>query len=248
MRLSLLSFNIHKGFNWSNQRLVIRQVRDAIRRVDADIVLLQEVVGHHSVRARELEGEWPKQSQFEFLADAVWKHYAYAQNAVYPDGHHGNAILSKYPIIWWENQDISTNELENRGCLHCQIQLGDGRTPLHVICLHLNMMPMGRKIQYEKIRERIERVVPKEQQLIVAGDFNDWDRTAGHVLESQLHMNEAFKSQLGYYAKTFPAYFPLLCLDRIYLRNITVLKSECHQSSFWRTISDHTALSVTVDL
>ncbi len=38
-------------------------------------------------------------SQFAFLADEIWPHFAYGKNAIYSAGHHGNAILSKHPIL-----------------------------------------------------------------------------------------------------------------------------------------------------
>jgi endonuclease/exonuclease/phosphatase family metal-dependent hydrolase len=28
----------------------------------------------------------------------MWSDYAYGRNAVYPEGHHGNAVLSRFPL------------------------------------------------------------------------------------------------------------------------------------------------------
>jgi len=36
--------------------------------------------------------------QHEFLAHESWLHHAYGKNSVYDSGHHGNAILSRYPF------------------------------------------------------------------------------------------------------------------------------------------------------
>ena len=76
--------------------------------------------------------------------------------------------------------------------------------------------------------------------LIIAGDFNDWNQKSSQVFEEELGMQEAFKSVHGRFAKTFPAGFPMLCLDRIYIRNLEVIKSHIierpeHQNHF----SDH---------
>ena len=77
---------------------MLHRLRDAIRSVDADIIFLQEVVGQNSARAKR-HPTWPDQAQHEFLADSVWRYFAYGKNAFYPDGHHGNAIISKFPIL-----------------------------------------------------------------------------------------------------------------------------------------------------
>ena len=43
---------------------------------------------------------------------------AYGMNAVYPHGHHGNAILSRWTIDQFTNHDVSDHALEKRGLLH----------------------------------------------------------------------------------------------------------------------------------
>ncbi len=40
---------------------------------------------------------------------------------VYPEGHHGNAVLSRFPIEYYENRDISVGNGEKRGLLYCRI-------------------------------------------------------------------------------------------------------------------------------
>src|SRR5687767_3184071 len=112
----VLSYNIHKGFSM-DRRLVLSAIKEAIQSTKAEIVFLQEVIGEHSKHAKRVS-DWPEDSHFEFLADSIWEHFAYGKNAVYTEGHHGNAILSRRPITFWENIDISNNRLERRGLLH----------------------------------------------------------------------------------------------------------------------------------
>src|SRR3989338_3836062 len=112
--LRVLSYNIHKGFSAGSRRFLLDAMREAIEIVHADIVLLQEVQGEHTGHLSRIPA-YPSAAQFEFLADRLWPHYAYGKNAVYQHGHHGNAILSKYPILFHENIDVSTNRLESRG-------------------------------------------------------------------------------------------------------------------------------------
>lgn len=59
---------------------------------------------------------WPDTTHYEFLADTMWSDYAYGRNAVYPEGHHGNAVLSRFPIEYYENRDISVGNGENAAC------------------------------------------------------------------------------------------------------------------------------------
>src|SRR5215210_5766860 len=117
--LRVVTLNIHKGLSFFNRRMVIHELREGLKKIDADIVFLQEVQGLHSRNALRF-GSWPKDSQHEFLAGDVWQH-AYGQNAVYEHGHHGNAILSRYPIVSWDNHDVSNHRYEKRGLLHCRI-------------------------------------------------------------------------------------------------------------------------------
>ena len=121
-QLRIATFNIHKGVTSFNARLVLHEQRDLIRHLQADIVFLQEVLGAHSTHKRRFK-LWPTQSQHEFLADSIWHDFAYGKNAVYPAGHHGNALLSKFPIVKWENIDISAHSSEQRGLLHCELSI-----------------------------------------------------------------------------------------------------------------------------
>src|SRR5665213_3483852 len=111
LKLKVLTYNIHKGFSAGNSEYVLEQMREAIRSVNADLVFLQEILGEHKKHQKRISN-WPEDSQFEFLANAVWPHHAYGKNAIYTQGHHGNAVLSKFPIAHWENLDVSSNRLE----------------------------------------------------------------------------------------------------------------------------------------
>ena len=106
--LHIATYNIHKGFSFFNQRIVLHEMRDKLRALGTDIIFLQEVVGAHHKHAIRFSN-WPSNPQYEFLADSVWQDFAYGKNAVYAEGHHGNAILSRFPIIRWENIDISAH-------------------------------------------------------------------------------------------------------------------------------------------
>ena len=102
--LSVATWNIHKGFSQFNRRMMVHELRDRLRELSSDIVFLQEVQGLHLGHA-ERHADWPMQPQHEFLAADVWHNHAYGRNMVYDHGRHGNAILSRHPILHEHNQD-----------------------------------------------------------------------------------------------------------------------------------------------
>lgn len=244
--LHVLTYNIHKGFPQFNRRVSLHELRDRLQSVEPDLVFLQEVVGFHA-RHAERHAEWPTSPQYEFLADQVWHDFAYGRNAVVDDAHHGNAILSKFPIMRWDNEDVSANQLERRGLLHCEIDIPGWDQRLHAINVHLGLLRIWRDRQLLALVSRIERLVPHDAPLIVAGDFNDW-RQRGHALLEACGLHEAFQSAHGRVAATFPARWPLLSVDRIYLRNATAHQPRVLSARPWSHLSDHAPLLAGIKL
>ncbi|HSI22188.1 MAG TPA: endonuclease/exonuclease/phosphatase family protein [Methylophilaceae bacterium] len=244
-QLRIATFNIHKGVTSFNARLVLHEQRELIRHLQADIVFLQEVLGAHTQHKRRFK-LWPTESQHEFLADSIWNDYAYGKNAVYPAGHHGNALLSKFPITKWENINISAHSTEQRGMLHCEVRIPGWDQDLHCICVHLGLFARWRRKQLFWLRTRIESVVPPNAPLIIAGDFNDWRMKAGQTLADSLHLREVFEHGYGKPARSFPSVFPLLRLDRIYVRGFHVHNAQVHGGAAFARVSDHAALSATL--
>lgn len=239
--LRVLSYNIHKGFSSRNSAFVLREIKEAIREVQADLVFLQEVLGHHDEHARTFP-ELADVSQFEFLADEIWPHFAYGRNAVYDAGHHGNAILSKYPIKAWSNLDISTNRFEQRGLLHAVVQPPTA-PPVHCLCVHFGLFQRGRVQQVAQLAKRIDAEVRSDEPLVVAGDFNDWSERATQVLASEAGLQEAFHHRDGTHGRTFPSFFPFLSLDRVYFRGLTLLEAQVLSGEPWHRLSDHSPIS-----
>lgn len=242
MDIKILTLNTHKGFSWLNRRFVLPQLRDAIRAIDADLVFLQEVVGENSLK-KERHDQWPDSSQYEYLADSIWSDYAYGKNAVYSAGHHGNAILSKFEIHRSEKIDISTNKLEQRGILHCTIDLPRQNTILHCICVHLGLFPRSRKKQYAMIRQYLREKCRSDEPVIIAGDFNEWNRAKLIRFEQDSALVNAQLSCRGTMRKTFPSWYPILALDSICLRGLHPLATDVLHDKTWSRLSDHAPLA-----
>ena len=245
--LRVATYNIHKGFSILNRRLVIHELRESLRALGTDLVFLQEVHGANERHAARFEN-WPAAPQYEFLADTVWSEYAYGRNAVYDEGHHGNAILSRFPIARWDNEDVSSHGYESRGLLHCEIHPPGWPEALHCVCVHLGLWGRHRGQQIEKLRRRIERLVPPTAPLVVAGDFNDWRRRVTHQLAHPLNLHEVFEVTKGRPARSFPAALPVMSLDRIYVRGLKVEDAHVHHGPVWARISDHAVLTTTLTL
>lgn len=234
--IRILTLNAHQGFTSHKRPDVLLRMRDALRAADADMVFLQEI--------GLADGATVPTHQYEILAEGVWPQHAYGRNAVSTSGHHGNALLSKYPITDWSNVDASVTGAEPRGLLHCQLAVPCLSQPLQAVCLHFGLIEPHRQRQLDGLLALIA-TLPADAPLVVAGDFNDW-RSLGHRrLQRHGALQEVHAGAAGRPARTFPARLPLLRLDRIYVRHLQhrplPLPRRC-----WSTLSDHVPIGAEV--
>ena len=244
-KLRVVTLNIHKGLSQFNRRMVIHELRDGLSSLDPHLVFLQEVQGLNQRFALRYAA-CPPEPQHEFLAGERWQH-VYGVNAVYDHGHHGNAILSRYPFVSFENQDVSDHRFERRGLLHTVVTVPGWRRNLHCVCVHLSLHERGRSRQLEAISGRLEELASRDLPIIVAGDFNDWRHRASAILERRLGMTEVSVAHHGRAVATYPSVLPLLRLDRIYVRGFKVAASQVHRGKPWSLLSDHLAVSAELE-
>lgn len=233
--LRIATYNIHKGVQGLGpaQRLEIHNLAHAVEQLDADIVCLQEVRAHHRKLARRFE-HWPAQGQADFLQPEGYE-AVYRTNALTRHGEHGNALLSRWPVITTGHQDVSDHRFEQRGLLHVQVAV-DG-VPVHVVVVHLGLLAASRERQIARLGQYLAREVPADQRLVVAGDFNDWGE--------RLHQPMAaldLRTFEGIRLATFPSRLPMLHLDRIYVRGLTPLHAQVPHGRAWARMSDHLPL------
>lgn len=232
MNLQILSYNIHKGIGWSITPTTIYHIQSQIQETHSDIIFLQEVRG----------------IQCDLLRSELSPHVAYGKNAIYKRGHHGNAILSKFPIIFSENINLSMHRFEHRGVLHSIIKPDEKNQPIHLLCTHLGLFSKDRRKQLDIIVKYINNNIPENQPIILGGDFNDWTGYATEPLIHNLEFQEAFLNIHSSYAKTFPAWVPILKLDRMYFRGFSVNYANRLIHKPWRYLSDHIAIEVSLNL
>ncbi len=239
--LHVTTYNIHKGFSQFNRKMMVHELRERLRHLNPDIVFLQEVQGLHIGHA-ETHENWPAEAQHEFLAEDIWQASAYGRNMIYDHGHHGNAILSRFPILHSHNQDVTHLKFEKRGLLHCRIDLPNGPAA-HCVCVHLSLFGYSRRKQMGALAKYLEDMAEPDAPLIIAGDFNDWHNRANVQLAQRLGLSEVFSHGAGRPVCSFPAARPMFRLDRIYVRGFGVERTEVHFGEPWSAISDHAALS-----
>jgi endonuclease/exonuclease/phosphatase family metal-dependent hydrolase len=243
----VMTVNIHKGFTFFNRKFMLHELREAVRSVASDVVFLQEVQGTHAMHSVR-HTNWPAAPHSEFLADAIWPQFAYGRNAIYPHGDHGNALLSKFPIVHYQNRDVSVSGPEKRGLLHCVLRVPQRPVDVHAICVHLGLKQSHRDAQLERLCHVVRTEVPRDAPLVVAGDFNDWRRRAHRVLDRCAGLREVFMQADGRPAKTYPARWPMLALDRIYVRNAVVHAPVVLPRHPWSHLSDHAPLAAEIEL
>ena len=263
MKLRIATWNIHKGISTVGTRPRVHGIKQAITAMTPDILFLQEVQGRHDLLALRHAGKWPAQAQHEFLAGDT-HHSAYGMNAVYDHGHHGNALLSRFPIESSFNHDVSDHAFESRGILHCVLPIAE--VSIHCYVVHLGLFAGSRLRQTEALIQAVASTAPADSPVLIAGDFNDWTNSLSKTLSDRLHVREVFDQRLssrsfGSYlrrlsgrgpkkapARTFPAAMPVLQLDRIYVRGFDIHSAQVFYGASWARLSDHAPLVAELSL
>ena len=243
--IKVVTYNIHKGMSPLNRHVRLYSIAIALQQLDADVIFLQEVQGSHQQRSKKFL-QFPEKGQHDFLAQALALNSTYGKNALYPHKHHGNAILSRFPLGTNHNLNISVNAHENRGILHCSFKPYPWPVKVVGLCAHLNLLHHDRMKQYQKLIRYVEENIDSGLPLILAGDFNDWHNKASEVLYKELGLEEVFIHKFSSPAKSFPAKMPILSLDRIYVRHLIPLQADVHADIPWNNLSDHLPLSASL--
>lgn len=243
--LVVTTLNMHKGMSPLNRAVKLSHIASELKNLSPDLLMLQEVQGKNGQRAQR-HIDWMHEPQHQYLARSLSHRSVYGLNASYDHGHHGNAVLSRFPLQSWRNMDISVNRFESRGILTCKIQPPGWPKPVVALCGHFNLLGHDRRKQYKALASYIAKELPSDVPLILAGDFNDWRREANDYMAGELGLQDVFQSLYGHPALSFPARLPLLALDRIYVRGLQPIQATVNHEGQWRSLSDHLPLTTAV--
>lgn len=234
-KLRVVSWNIHKGVRGMGlgRSLQIHNIAYALEGIGADLICLQEVRSFNHREAKRF-AHWPDTQQADYLAPPGF-HAIYRSNAITKDGEHGNALLSRWPVLDVRHEDMSDHRFEQRGLLHAQVAAPEGK--LHVLVLHLGLIGGSRVRQLAQTRDYLARHVPADESVVIAGDFNCVQLARNWALEA---LDVCVKKHAP--PATFPARLPLRQFDHIFARGLQTQSLQAPRGKAWLQMSDHLPL------
>jgi endonuclease/exonuclease/phosphatase family metal-dependent hydrolase len=213
-QIRVVTYNIHKC-RGLDRRISPSRIAEVLRKLNADCIALQEVVR---------TGGSDEGDQAQFIAESL-KEYdvVFGPNRPLGKGDYGNATLSRLPVQYSENYNLTCAKLEPRGCLRTDLLLPNGGL-LHFFNVHLGTGFTERRLQGAKLlSESLLRNAAHTGPRLIVGDFNEWSR--GLTSKS---MAQEFRSvdprEHQRRAKTYPGVLPMLHLDHIYYDHALELK------------------------
>lgn len=227
-RLRVASYNIHQCVGMDGRRDPGR-VADVLRELEADIIGLQEVDARPGLARDSV--------QMDYLAHTLNLRAIAGPTILRHDGHYGNALLTRRPVLGVRHHDLTVYRREPRAAIDVDLDV-DG-VPVRFIVTHLGLLPGERRTQVRRLLEALGEI--GSRTVVLCGDINEWFMV-GRPLR-WLHGRLGRTPTLP----TFPAGFPMLALDRIWVRpREAVVKVGVHATPTARVASDHLPLTAEI--
>jgi endonuclease/exonuclease/phosphatase family metal-dependent hydrolase len=153
-------------------------------------------------------------------------------------GLFGNVLLSPFPVKAVRRVDLTIRGgRQRRGALDVDLEI-DGE-PLRVFVSHLGLAVWERHFQVRRLVKALGH--DSHSRIIMMGDFN--------LFTSVFPRMRRLHRRLGNVplTRTFPSFYPIMPLDRVWVQPRPALKSlEPHKSPLARVASDHLPLVATI--
>jgi endonuclease/exonuclease/phosphatase family metal-dependent hydrolase len=225
------SYNIHKCVG-TDRRFDPGRVAAVIGEIGADVIALQEADRRFGARAGLLD--------LAELAHGTGLVPVPVRNGHGGHGWHGNLVLVREGLVR-DLRQIALPGLEPRGALVADLDLTVG--PVRVVAAHLGLLRHSRLLQVEALAAHAGEIGGRP--VVLMGDLNEWRRRSRSALE---RFGPGF-GPIGHGVPSFPAYFPVLPLDRIIARPHHILAPlEVHDTPLARQASDHLPVKALVRL
>jgi endonuclease/exonuclease/phosphatase family metal-dependent hydrolase len=228
VRIRCATWNIHRCVGRDGRWDPARTVK-VLRALDADIVALQEVeIGTDNAILDELS------------SGTGMRGYA-GPTMPGERGHYGNAILTRFRARDLDRIDLSVPPHEPRGALTLNVAISPDHL-LEVVATHLGLSPGERR---QQVRLLLAHLPPIEREGpgVLMGDFNEW-----FLWGRPLRWLRARYAQTRALA-TYPTRWPLVSLDRIWIRpGSGLIELDTLHDDLARIASDHLPLRAVIEL
>jgi endonuclease/exonuclease/phosphatase family metal-dependent hydrolase/uncharacterized membrane protein YidH (DUF202 family) len=156
--LRVMTYNIHQGVD-ADLRMDLEAIAGVIAAESPDVVVLNEIN-----RARATNGFV---DTLPLISHRLGMRYVFGAN--YQDGQYGNAILSRYPILAWDNIHFTHNTTEIRGLLRAVVQASGG--PITFYATHLDHLSGPDHARAQQVAE-VLAAWDGDPRAILLGDLN----------------------------------------------------------------------------
>ena len=228
----IATYNIHRGYG-HDRRQDLDRVAAVLREMKADVLALQEVDSDPD------PGEEDLLDHLAHLATATGFHAVTGPTLRRRGMAYGNLLLSRHPVSEVAHLDLCVAGCEPRAAIDAALVVG--RTDVRVIVTHLGLRPGERRTQIGRL---LPRVAPRgEHLLVLAGDMNEWLPFSRSLRPLRRVLGP------GTFHATFPARFPLLSLDKIFVSPARALRASwVHRTPAAARASDHLPVIAEIDL
>ncbi len=221
-RLTIATYNIH-GCVGIDRRFDPKRIAGVLDELDADVLALQEVENFSVDGVLVLD----------FLSAHTGLRPLAGPTLLRGGRHYGNALLTRLPIASERLIDLSLPGREPRGAIDAQLSWG-ART-LQAIATHLGLAPGERRAQVRLLLAALRN--GGADFALLLGDLNEWALWG----RPSRRLRRYFSATPS--PRTYPAFWPLLPLDRICARpGIALSEVRAHTSALARRASDHLPL------